>query len=220
MPDLVIFDCDGVLVDSEILAGQVLAEKVAQFVPQIDKKRFAEQAVGRTDASVLADTAAHYQVSFPPDMHANLRLEVDRALAEQLQPVPGVADMLEQLALPRAIASNSSRARILRSLGKTGLRGYFGEDLFGADMVDHPKPAPDLYLLALARTGHDAERAIVVEDSIAGLRAARAAGLRVIGFTGASGVPETQADQLKADGAETVIDDMRRLPAMLSALTV
>lgn len=216
VPDLVIFDCDGVLVDSEIIACRILAERVALYVPQIDQAKFAVQSVGKTDESVLAETTARTGVQFPADMSDQVRRAIDAALESELQPVAGAAAMLEALPLPRAVASNSQRARVVASLTKTGLRAHFNEDLFGADMVAHPKPAPDLYLLALERTGTAAEKAVVVEDSVAGLTAARAAGLRVVGFTGASGVPPGQAERLMQGGASVVIDKLADLPGLLA----
>ena len=215
MLDLVIFDCDGVLVDSEVIACRILADMVAEHVPGLDKARFAVESVGRSDKAVLEATAKEHGVAFPSGMVERVAMATQEALDRDLEPVSGAEAMLGMLELPRAVASNSRVDRVEASLAKTGLRRHFGNDLFGADLVSNPKPAPDLYLMALERTGTAASRAIVVEDSLSGLAAARGAGLRVIGFTGASGVPPEQAERLLANGAELVIDDLLALPALL-----
>lgn len=216
MLDLVIFDCDGVLVDSEIIACRVLAEMVGHYVPQIDQARFAAESVGRTNDAILSDLSATYNAPFPDDMKAQVRLAIDKDLAANLQPVTGATAMLGALTLPRAVASNSHSDRLMASLTKTNLLRHFNEHVFGVDRVPNPKPAPDLYQLALEMTGVAAERAVVVEDSLTGLTAARAAGLSVIGFIGASGVADGQTELLMDAGASIVIDTLAALPALLS----
>jgi HAD superfamily hydrolase (TIGR01509 family) len=210
MFDLVIFDCDGVLVDSERIAVRIdvivlerlgwpltEAEVIERFVG-----RSEEYMVGEIEAALGRPLAAGWDEEFLP-------LYRD-AFEAELAPVAGVVDALDRIAAPTCVASSSSHERLRRTLGLTGLHDRFAGRIFSAEDVANGKPAPDLFLHAAATLGAEPSRCAVVEDSVFGLQAARAAGMTAFGYGG--GV--TPAERL-AGPATTVFADMRELPALL-----
>ena len=209
--ELVIFDCDGVLVDSERIAvavhvaiGAVLgwplteAEVLHQFVGRSPGVNFE-----RISAAVGPRQAALWRKQFEELHHA--------AIDAELSAVDGVHEVLEILALPSCVASGGSHDTMRRTLGRTGLDSYFEGRIFSASEVSHGKPAPDLFLHAAKRMGFPATVCVVVEDSQYGVKAARAAGMRSFGYAGGL----TPAEWL--EGTDTVVfDDMRQLPTLLA----
>lgn len=211
-PDrLVIFDCDGVLVDSEPLANAVLHAELARAGLGLSLEESTALFTGLSLASCLAVIEARLGGPPPEDFLPRLRAGVVERFRRELAPVPGVVDVLRGLDAPRCVASSGSHEKIRFSLGLTGLDGWFGEDdIFSADDVARGKPAPDLFLHAAARKGREPGQCVVVEDSVPGVQAARAAGMRVLGFAARS-----EAAALAAAGADAVFSDMRELPSRL-----
>jgi HAD superfamily hydrolase (TIGR01509 family) len=215
MIDLVLFDCDGVLVDSERIAVRVQAEVGAELGWPLTEAQVLDRFVGRSSASIAEqvaerlgeETAGRWQQRFE-ELH---RLAVDR----ELTPVPGIEQVLAGLRLPSCVASSGSHEKMRHTLGVTGLYDYFDGRIFSAAEVERGKPFPDLFLHAAERMGARPERCVVVEDSKYGVRAARAAGMRAFGFAGGL----TPADWLAEAGA-TVFTDMRELPGLLAARAV
>jgi HAD superfamily hydrolase (TIGR01509 family) len=217
-PAAVLFDCDGVLADTEALHDRMIAEEVAglgwTMTPDEAARRFRGYAWEAIAPQLEAQLGAG---SVPPDFLPKLIARVVRALEEEAQPVPGVLDALAVIAragIPVAVASNSSRAELTTKLRRLGLADMFGARAFSADDVARPKPAPDMYLAAATACGADPRDCVVVEDSPAGARAGIAAGCRVLGFAhdGAAALA------LRTAGART-FEDMADLPALLG-LTV
>ena len=206
--DAVIFDCDGVLVDSEILALHVLERELARLLPGVDAAPLLHDTAGISTVDILAMVEQRTGQTLPPGTVPRIIAAIDHALDEELEPIPGARAAIEQIPTLKAVASNSSLASVRRSVARAGLTAYFGDRLFSADLVAHPKPAPDLYLYAAERLGVPPARCLVVEDSVPGTAAARAAGMTVIGFTGASHVPPDQEQQLYRAGAILVLDRM------------
>lgn len=211
-PDrLVIFDCDGVLVDSEPLANAVLHAELARAGLGLSLEESTALFTGLSLASCLAVIEARLGGPPPEDFLPRLRAGVVERFRKELAPVPGVADVLRGLDAPRCVASSGSHEKIRFSLSLTGLDGWFGDDdIFSADDVARGKPAPDLFLHAAARKGREPGQCVVVEDSVPGVQAARAAGMRVLGFAARS-----EAAALAAAGADAVFSDMRELPSRL-----
>lgn len=212
-----IFDCDGVLVDSEVIAERTLAERLGQWLPDVDVEGALNDALGRTTEAILASLAARSQHSLPDNALALLDDEIEARLARELQPVPQVSEAIAAIDLPRAVVSNSRRQRVAGSLERTGLKRVLGDDIqvFCAEQVASPKPDPAIYLLAARTLGVAPEDCLVVEDSISGATAALAAGMTVIGFTGASHVPSDQPARLQTLGVWRVMSDMRELPELV-----
>ena len=214
--DVVIFDCDGVLVDSEILALQVLSRELAPLLPGIDTAALLHNTAGIHTEAILEMVEQRTGQTLPPGAVSAIIRAIDRALDEELQPIPGALEAIERIPACKAVASNSSLASVRRSLERAGLARYFDERVFSADMVVDPKPAPDLYLHAAEQLGVIPGRCLVIEDSVPGTIAARAAGMTVIGFTGASHAPVDQHERLRHAGAAVVIDRMEGLPELVN----
>lgn len=214
--DLIIFDCDGVLVDSEALACVVHAEVLTQHGYAISAAQVHERFLGRSAREARLEVEAEIGRAFPESYVTVLRGTIDRVFGEQLAPVPHITETLSRLSQRICVASSGTPTRIRSSLGTTGLLDHFAPHLFSAMQVEHGKPAPDLFLFAAAQMNTPPARCIVVEDSVPGVTAAHAAGMTVIGFTGGSHCRPGDAERLRAAGATVVIDDMRLLPDLVA----
>jgi HAD superfamily hydrolase (TIGR01509 family) len=180
--DLVIFDCDGVLVDSEPIVIGVLAEWMRQLGVEITDAECRREFVGLAQDKAAQLIARRVGSAVPPDWFDALTVAVDAALRDRVQPVPGVVAVLDVLDVPFCAASNGRPEKVALTLGASGLAGYFAGRVFTAADVPRGKPAPDLFLLAASRMGVRPDRCVVVEDSEPGVAAARAAGMRVLQY--------------------------------------
>lgn len=214
--DLVIFDLDGVLVDSEPISARMTAAALTEAGIEISAADACERFLGVSTGSMLRAIEAEHGRRLPAGFQEALRARVLMAFERELAPVAGVPALLDALSLPRCVASSSHPDRIRRSLELVGLLDRLMPNLFSATMVDHGKPAPDLFLLAAARMATDPARCLVVEDSEVGVRAGKAAGMTVFGFAGASHVRHaTHAPRLEAAGADAVFAEMTALVGLL-----
>ncbi|MFJ4997293.1 HAD family hydrolase [Microbacterium sp. NPDC088619] len=209
-PDLVVFDCDGVLVDSEKVSIEVDRRVLADLGWAISHDEILHRFVGRSSAYFRAEIEAHLGRSLPDDWEAPYQSWYLDAFARELTAVAGVEAALDEITTATCVASSGSHAKIRRNLAQTGLLPRFAGRIFSADDVANGKPAPDLFLHAAERLGVDPERCVVVEDSRFGAQAARAAGMRVLGYAGGL----TPAEWLEREGA-TVFTDMRDLPELV-----
>ncbi len=216
---LVIFDCDGVLVDSEPLVMRALLETVRETGTTIDVANGYESFLGRSLASVAQILRIEYGITLEAGALDRMRARLYRLFREELKPIAGVARTLGILATPFCVASSSQMERIRLALEVTGLKGFFGERLYSASMVAQGKAAPDLFLHAARQMGVDVMRCVVVEDSTAGVHAAMRAGMRVLAFAGASHARSTAyRRRLEALKPALVFDDMLRLPDLIRDL--
>lgn len=190
MIDLVIFDCDGVLIDSEIISARMLVDELAGLGVQIDLDYVARHFLGRSYPTVMKQIREEFGLDLPPDFEDQYRARLMAAFAAGLQIMPHVRPVLEAMGLPFCIATSSSPMRAASSLGMVGLSHLTGKQLFTATMVSRGKPAPDLFLLCAERHGADPARCLVIEDSLNGIRAGKAAGMQVWRFTGGSHLPK------------------------------
>lgn len=220
--ELVIFDCDGVLVDSEIIAARVEAELLSAAGFSIEPEELAETYAGLTFKDILLRIEEETSQVFQANLINEVEAMVDARLREEVEAVDGAARAVEVVSARRCICSNSGMDRLNITLAKTGLLPLFRDRIFSAmDLPDvRTKPAPDVFLHAARVMKADPRRTFVIEDSVHGVTGAKAAGMRVIGFTGASHSHRGHADLLTEAGAETVISQMRDLPAVLEALAV
>jgi HAD superfamily hydrolase (TIGR01509 family) len=184
-PDLIIFDCDGVLVDSELLSCRCLSEVLSEFGIALSVGQALELFLGRSTKAVEQHYRDLGQV-VPDGFLPRLKAHVLTTFAGTLQPISGVAEVMSDLRVPFCVASSSDIDRVALSLDVTGLRAHFGERIYTAQMVRHGKPAPDLFLHAAERMGVQPARTLVVEDSASGVQAGKAAGMTVWGFVGGS----------------------------------
>jgi HAD superfamily hydrolase (TIGR01509 family) len=210
--DLVIFDCDGVLVDSEPLALRVCVELGAELGWPLTEKEIIDRFLGRSERAVRAQIEERLGPEAADRWETLYRERLNAAIDTELTEVDGISEALDALTLPSCIASSGSHAKMRRTLTRTGLYERFAGRIFSASEVERGKPAPDLFLHAASRLGVAPERCAVVEDSQYGVRAARAAGMRCFAYAGGL----TPAEWL--EGPDTVVfTDMRKLPVLLSA---
>lgn len=217
MLDHLICDCDGVLVDSEVIADRVLFDTLSDTFPGIDFTADAKAAFGQQTSRFLAGLETRHGITMPPDFLQTIEQRVEDALARSLAPIAGVREALLKVKLPVAVVSNSGLDRVRRSLKRAALTDVFGERVFSAEQVAHPKPYPDVYLFAALSLGVDPSRCLVIEDSMAGLNAARAAGMKTIAFVGASHIPGGYEDVLRKLGVTRIMRSMDELPALVAA---
>jgi beta-phosphoglucomutase-like phosphatase (HAD superfamily) len=210
-PDLVIFDCDGVLVDSETVSNTVLAENLTRHGLPMTADRCMDLFVGGTMASV-DDTARTMGADLPVDWIDEIYAETYAALRAGVDVIAGIPELLDRLdaeRIPYAVGSNGSDDKMQITLGQNGLHGRFGGAIFSAHTLKTAKPDPDLYLAAAAHFGVDPSRAVVIEDSATGATAAARAGMRCLGYA-----PHGDGAALKTAGAE-IIDNMFAVPMLI-----
>ena len=214
MIDAVIFDSDGVLVDSEPVANAILAQLLTELGLPTTTEQSMQAFMGRPFVHTEAVVAQRTGRPAPPGLRERYYARVFTAFERDgLAPVPGIEQALDAIPLPRCVASSGPREKVRRALGAAGLLHRFPDGTrFGAEDVVHGKPAPDLFLHAAATMGFDPAATAVVEDSPAGVAAGRAAGMVVLGYAG-----RTPAPLLRAAGATTVFTQMGELPDLLAA---
>ena len=215
--DLVVFDCDGVLVDSEWIAQEVEMGCLRQMGWDLGEDAFRQRFTGIPTADILHAGAEHLGISIEDDFIQSARADL-RERMKAVRAVEGAAEAAASLRCPTAIASNSSRAGLDMKLAACGLDHLFGERTYGYEDVARGKPAPDLYLLACERAGIAPGRAMAIEDSVTGVTSARAAGLTVIGFVGGTHQSRKGAPALLQAGAACVAPDMGVLRAYFETL--
>ena len=209
-----ICDCDGVLIDSEAVAARVLVDELAALWPGLDIEPVVMPLLGLRIEAVLASAADTLGRTLDAAQIGAIRRAVEVAAVEA-PPVQGIAHALSAIAIRKACASNSFSPYVDTVLNRTGLVRFFGERRFCADMVENPKPAPDVYLAASRTLRVAPAHCLVVEDSVTGVTAARAAGMAVLGFIGGGHATEGQIDALRRAGASVVFDDMTKLPGLV-----
>ena len=214
---LLIFDCDGVLVDSEALACRTDAEVLTGLGIPTTADEIMSRFVGTSLKDMMAAIEAERGCRLPDDFAERLNRTLFARFETDLTPVPGVADALRALPHRRCVASSSAPERIALSLRITGLAPFF-DHIFSATQVRRGKPAPDLFLFAAAEMVFQPQDCLVIEDSKYGVQAARAAGMRVIGFTGGGHCGPDHGDTLRDAGAHRVIRRMDELPGMVESL--
>jgi HAD superfamily hydrolase (TIGR01509 family) len=207
-PDLVIFDCDGVLVDSEVLSCQCLSEVLGECGIALSEDEAVELFLGRSTAALLS----HYRDDrrFDPETFLPvLKARMLQRFSEQLRPIPNIEAVVSRLESPSCVASSSDLDRVSQSLALTGLAPLFGNRLYTAQMVARGKPAPDLFLFAAEQMRAAPQHTLVIEDSVSGVTAAKAAGMSVWGFVGGSHYRSRDGRAMLYDaGADRVFDRM------------
>ena len=215
---LLIYDCDGVLVDSETIACTALAEVMTGLGHTMTAADVMREFGGRRLADVLRRAEALLGRPIPADVGERAGRDLLARFRRELRPVDGAASAVQALPYRRCVASSSTPERLHLSLEVTGLAPLFAPHVYSADEVAHGKPAPDLFLYAAARCGADPADAIVIEDSLPGIAAARAAGMIAIGFAGAGHDVAELAAELAHGGADGIVTRMADLPAAIEEM--
>ena len=212
-----IFDCDGVLVDSEPLSMRVDVEILAENGIVMSEEEAHRRFVGRTFSAMLDEMSREFSVSFPAGASAQKDLRLLVLYEQELKAVDGVAEVLEAL-MPQhfSVASNSPFERVEAALRITHLTRFFGNRITTFEHVARGKPEPDVFIEAARRAGYEPTACIVIEDSVTGVTAAHRAGCRVLGFTGTHPHPGEQAQKLLAAGAVAAFGEMRQLPGLVA----
>ena len=209
--DLVIFDCDGVVVDSERIVFEVFGSFIRSLGVHLSDAETREQFLGRSLADCMVIVERFRGTPAPPGSLERYMADRDRVLRERVEPVAGIREVLGALTIPYCIASSGGHDKMRITLGATKLMPLFEGRLFSATEVPRAKPAPDIFLFAAERMGASPARTAVVEDTVNGVRAGRAAGMTVFGY-----VDLTPAERLIEAGATRTFTQMSELPALLA----
>ena len=209
--ELVIFDCDGVLIDSEPIANRVLARSLTELGRPTSADEAWREYGGQTWDACFAQMERSLGRALPPRFPELFAERLEQALERELEPIPGIHEALAAISTPSCVASNGRHETMRLTLAKTGLLARFDGRIFSAADVPRPKPFPDLYLHAAARMGAAPARCAVVEDSPRGAAAGAAAGMTVFGFA-----PHGETERLLPSCA-CVFAEMRALPGLLES---
>jgi len=216
--DLVVFDCDGVLVDSEVLACRAVADTLAAFGHAVPVESIAERFTGVSNKDMYAALAVDIGGPLPEEFDAAMKRCALDLFERELAAIAGLASVMPQLAVATCVASSSLPDDIVWKLQRTDLLRWFPPTaIFSTALVARGKPAPDIFLYAAEKMGVSPGRSIAIEDSVAGVTAAKAAGMATFGFAGGSHCGTGHAARLKAADADLVFADMRELPGLIAA---
>ena len=217
-PSLVIFDCDGVLIDSEIISATTLLGLLAPIGVEIDIAYVQEHFLGRSFPTVAAAIRKDFDVALPNDFERAYRRQLLCAFEDNLRVTEGLHAVLEGLTVSACVATSSSPERVARSLEIVGLHDHFADHVYTASEVAHGKPAPDLFLHVSAREAVLPRDCLVIEDSVPGLLAAQAANMSVLHYMGGSHLKHLQQEPVAKDMSIPTLDSWAELFDMVPSL--
>ena len=215
---LIIFDCDGVLVDSEVISCRAHAETLTSHGYPITSDQVFDRFLGRSMRKATLEIEAELGRRLPEDFQTQVYAEIFRLFAASLEATPHIDEVLTAIVTPVCVASSGPPEKIRTSLNHVGLYDRFAPHIFSAVQVSNGKPAPDLFLFAAGQMQASPARCLVIEDSVAGVTGARAAGMTVLGYHGGSHCRPNTADTLRAAGAAVTFGDMRQLPDLIARI--
>lgn len=216
MFDLLVCDCDGALVVSEVIAQRALVGMLCDAFPALDPAAVAQTIYGPICLTLFAELQRRFRIALPADLPARLARRVQAELVNSRAPIAGLREALGRVPLPAAAVSNWGRATFAGCVERAGVAGVFGARLFSAEDAERPKPHADVHLHAARALGAEPSRCLAVADNIAGLEAARAAGMTTVAFVGASPRPESYARVLRQLGVSRIISNIGELPEFVS----
>ena len=206
-----IFDCDGVLVDSEIIAARVMVELFAKYDIEISLDFYLTQCTGKTFTGLKKEISEKFGKPLPDNFSLQITKMFDARAMKELIPVKGIESVLENSSLPKAVVSNSDIYQIEHAINHVSIAHHFNSGIFSSEMVQNPKPSPDVYFLAAETIKVHPSACLVVEDSKSGATAALEAGMTVIGFIGGSHIMNGHAQKLKSLGVHAIARDSNEL---------
>ena len=218
IPQLIIFDCDGVLVDSEVISCRAHAETLTRHGYPITADQVLQRFLGVSDREARLTVEAELGCSLPDDFEAQMKQAALQRYADELGPIPHIGEAIAAIDLPKCVASSGTPEKIRHGLTCAGLYDVLAPNIFSATQVTRGKPAPDLFLFAAEQMNIRPAQCLVIEDSVAGVTGGRAAGMTVLGFHGGSHCGSGHAELLRAAGAAVTFDDMRQLPDLIGRI--
>jgi HAD superfamily hydrolase (TIGR01509 family) len=218
--DLVIFDCDGVLVDSEVVSCRVHADVLTRYGYPITAEEVHRRFLGRTARDAASEIERELGRPLAESYELDRRTTLLAALAETVEAIPFLCDALDAIDARICVASSAAHDKIFTTLTRTRLYQRFAPNIFSGTQVKNGKPAPDLFLLAATQMAALPEQCLVIEDSVPGVTGARAAGMTVLGFHGGSHCRPGDDEALRAAGSVATFDDMRQLPGLIARIVV
>jgi HAD superfamily hydrolase (TIGR01509 family) len=216
--DLIIFDCDGVLVDSEVISCRAHAEVLTRHGYPITSDQVLKRFLGVSDREARLTIETEMGRKLPDDFEAHLKQAALQRYASELVAIPNIGEAIAAIGLPTCVASSGTPEKIRHGLTCAGLFETLAPHIFSALQVARGKPAPDLFLFAAEQMGAPPARCLVIEDSVPGVTGGRAAGMTVLGFHGGGHCTSGHADLLRAAGAAVTFDDMRQLPGLIEQI--
>ncbi|MGE9008200.1 HAD family hydrolase [Leptospira interrogans] len=218
IPQLIIFDCDGVLVDSEVISCRAHAETLTRHGYPITADQVLQRFLGVSDREARLTVEAELGCSLPDDFEAQMKQAALQRYADELGAIPHIGEAIAAIDLPKCVASSGTPEKIRHGLTCAGLYDVLAPNIFSATQVTRGKPAPDLFLFAAEQMNIRPAQCLVIEDSVAGVTGGRAAGMTVLGFHGGSHCSAGHAELLRAAGAAVTFDDMRQLPDLIGRI--
>jgi HAD superfamily hydrolase (TIGR01509 family) len=206
---LLIFDCDGVLVDSETLSVKTIVQILEKLSIKAKEEEIAFFFKGAKLDLIFNDIARHFCIKLERDFQEHFHSLFEEKLNSELKAISGIAEILDTISQPKCVASSAPRDKIIKVLKKTGLSNYFGDFLYSSFDINSWKPDPDIFLYAASSMGFHPSDCIVIEDTLAGVQAAKRAGMTVLGFS------PSHFNQELVDNGAIVFSDMRQLPKMI-----
>ncbi len=219
MPELIIYDCDGTLIDSERIVAEVCLEAIHGLgLTDWTMDRYVEAFVGMPGHVGWSRVWTALGREMPREFNDRVDARIVARLRERLEALPGARDAITELDGPRCVASSTPLPGLRANIAQVGLHDLFGDNVFSVSQVKRAKPAPDVFLFAASQMGHDPAQCLVVEDSVPGVTGALRAGMQVIGFTGAAHDPAGMEARLRAAGVRLVASHMRELPDLVRSV--
>lgn len=213
--DLVIFDCDGVLLDSEIIACRADADAYTRLGYEITTEEVSRRFAGMPDEAVDAALADELGKPLPPHFRSEVKKTVIGKYRTELEAIDGASTLLSSLKTAKCIASSASPAKLALGLIETEMFELVYPNIFSTKLVEKGKPHPDIFLYAARKMGASPSRCIVVEDSVAGVTAAKSAGMTCVGFTGGSHCADGHSERLHGAGADTVVARLKEIKSLI-----
>ena len=218
IPQLIIFDCDGVLVDSEVISCRAHAETLTRHGYPITADQVLQRFLGVSDREARLTIEAELGCSLPDDFEAQMKQAALQRYADELGAIPHIGEAIAAIDLPKCVASSGTPEKICHGLTCAGLYDVLAPNIFSATQVTRGKPAPDLFLFAAEQMNIRPAQCLVIEDSVAGVTGGRAAGMTVLGFHGGSHCGAGHAELLRDAGAAVTFGDMRQLPDLIERI--
>ena len=207
-----IFDCDGVLIDSEIIAAEVMVSLLNKHGIPITISYYLENCTGKTFTGLKNSLSAEHQVELPENFIPLVTEQMELSKSKKLMPIVGMDKLLENLLdIPKAVVSNSDGYQINNALDKVNIAHHFGEKIYSSELVKYPKPSPEIYLYAADKLGVISKDCLVIEDSVSGATAALTAGMEVVGFLAGSHIVKGHENRLREIGVERLVFTAKEL---------